>query len=131
MRIHDEEVTPLAVEKCRPARGMIAPLSAGESERLLRRLAAGWRIDNHGHIVKEFFFKDFKEALGFVNDIGALAEKERHHPEVHLSWGLVRVVLWTAKLGGLQRSDFVLAAKIEEIARREAEARKQETGRRR
>jgi 4a-hydroxytetrahydrobiopterin dehydratase len=116
MRIHDEEAIPLAAERCRPCRGMIAPLSAGESERLLRRLSAGWRIDNNGHIVKEFFFKDFKEALDFVNEIGQLSEQERHHPDVLLSWGLVRVVLWTHKIGGVQRSDFVLAAKIEEMA---------------
>jgi 4a-hydroxytetrahydrobiopterin dehydratase len=115
MRIQDEEVVPLASERCRPARGMIAPLSAGESERLLRRLPAGWRIDNKGHVVKEYFFKDFAEALGFVDEIGELAQKERHHPELHLSWGLVRVILWTPKLGGLQRSDFVLAAKIDEL----------------
>lgn len=118
MRIHDEELLPLATERCRPARGMIAPLSAGESERLLRRLPAGWRINNEGHIVKEFFFKDFAEALDFVDRIGELAARERHHPEIHLSWGFVRVILWTPKLGGLQRSDFVLAAKIDEIQRR-------------
>jgi 4a-hydroxytetrahydrobiopterin dehydratase len=115
MKLHDEELLPLAMERCRPVRGMVAPLSHGEAERLLRRLAPGWRIDNKGRIVKEYFFKNFAEALEFVNRIGALSERERHHPELHLSWGLVRVVFWTHKIGGLQRSDFILAAKIEEI----------------
>ncbi|HSV27552.1 MAG TPA: 4a-hydroxytetrahydrobiopterin dehydratase [Sedimentisphaerales bacterium] len=117
MRIRDEELIPLASERCRPARGIIAPLSAGESERLLRRLPGGWRIDNKGQLIKEYFLRDFAEALDFVNHIGALADREKHHPELHLAWGLVRVRLWTAKLGGLQRSDFVLAAKIEDLAR--------------
>lgn len=115
MRIREEEVLPLTLERCRPVRGMVAPLSHGESERLLRRLAPGWRIDNRGRVVKEFFFKNFAEALEFVNRIGELSERERHHPELHLSWGLVRVTMWTHKIGGLQRSDFVLAAKIDEI----------------
>ena len=119
MRIHDEEAVPLAMEKCRPVRGMIPALTVGEAERLLRRLPGGWRINNAGRIVKEFFFKNFAEALGFVNEIGELCERERHHPEVQLSWGLVRVVLWTPKIGGLQRSDFVLAAKIEELKKKE------------
>jgi 4a-hydroxytetrahydrobiopterin dehydratase len=125
MRISDEEIIPLAMERCRACRGMIAPLSAGEAEILLRRLPAGWRIDNKGHIVKEFFFKNFKEALNFVDEIGALSERERHHPVLHLSWGLVRVVLWTAKIGGLQRSDFILAAKIEEVGNQQPAGRSQ------
>jgi 4a-hydroxytetrahydrobiopterin dehydratase len=115
MRIHDEELLPLTMERCRPVRGMVAPLSHGEAERLLRRLPPGWRIDNKGRVVKEYFFRNFAEALEFVDHIGALAERERHHPELHLSWGMVRVVLWTHKIGGLQRSDFILAAKIDEI----------------
>jgi 4a-hydroxytetrahydrobiopterin dehydratase len=115
MRIRDEEAIPLAVERCRPCRGTVSPLSAGEAEMLLRRLQPGWRIDNGGRVIKEYFFKDFAEALEFVNKIGQLCLRERHYPQVQLAWGLVRVVLWTANIGGLQRSDFVLAAKIDEI----------------
>jgi 4a-hydroxytetrahydrobiopterin dehydratase len=45
-----------------------------------------------------------------------LAEQQGHHPDIHLAWGKVRVEIWTHKIDGLTRSDFVLAAKIDGVA---------------
>lgn len=64
---------------------------------------------------REFKFKDFKEALNFVNKIGEIAEEEGHHPDIELGWGKVKVELSTHAIGGLSVNDFILAAKIDKI----------------
>jgi 4a-hydroxytetrahydrobiopterin dehydratase len=62
---------------------------------------------------KAYNFPDFVKALGFVNKIGAIAEEQGHHPDIYLTWGKVRVDIWTHKIDGLTESDFVLAAKCD------------------
>ena len=76
-------------------------------------LAPGWKILREHHLEKEFAFKNFKEALVFANHIGRLAEEEGHHPDLLISWGKLRVELWTHKIQGLSENDFILAAKID------------------
>ena len=105
--------TVLPDKKCIPCRGGTPPLGAAEADSLLKDLGAGWRaIDNH-HLEKEFNFPDFKQALAFVNKVGAIAEEQNHHPDILLTWGKVRVTLWTHKVGGLTENDFILAAKAD------------------
>ena len=105
----------LANEKCVPCHGGVPPLKGDELASLSRELGNGWRVVEEHHIEKEFAFKDFAEALAFTNRVGALAEEEGHHPDIYLAWGKVRVTIWTHKIGGLSRSDFVLAAKIDRV----------------
>ena len=62
-------------------------------------------------------FPDFAAALAFVNRIGELADREGHHPDIHLSWGRAQVKIHTHKIDGLTESDFVLAAKIDQVER--------------
>ena len=69
-------------------------------------------VDGH-HLAKTYEFPNFVDALAFVNAVGAIAEQEGHHPDLHLSWGKVSVEIWTHKIDGLTESDFVLAAKAE------------------
>ena len=64
---------------------------------------------------KEYTFPDFVSALAFVNKVGEVAEAEGHHPDIHLTWGKVRIEVWTHKIDGLTESDFILAAKIDEV----------------
>ena len=96
-----------------PCRGGIPPLAGEELAALARQLGNGWRIVDEHHLEKEFAFRDFAEALAFTNRVGALAEEEGHHPDIYLAWGKVRITIWTHKIDGLSRSDFVLAAKID------------------
>jgi len=103
----------LAGEKCIPCRGGVPPLEGEELTALAGELGSGWRVVEGHHLEKEFRFRDFAEALAFTNGIGEIAERERHHPDVYLAWGKVRVTIWTHKIDGLTRSDFVLAAKID------------------
>lgn len=103
----------LAGEKCVPCRGGVPALQGEELRELERILGGYWSVVGEHHLEKEYRFPDFAKALAFTNAIGALAEAEGHHPDIHLAWGKVRVTIWTHKIDGLTRSDFVLAAKID------------------
>ena len=59
---------------------------------------------------------NFAEALSFTNRVGALAEEEGHHPAILTEWGRVTVTLWTHKIRGLHRNDFIMAAKVDSLA---------------
>ncbi len=109
-------MTKLAHRKCVPCRGNVPPLKGDEINVLLADLDQ-WEVVGEHHLAKTYRFPDFAEALAFVNRIGAVAEEEQHHPDIHLSWGTVRVELWTHKIDGLTESDFILAAKIDEMPR--------------
>jgi 4a-hydroxytetrahydrobiopterin dehydratase len=98
---------------CVPCRGGVPPLDEPELGRLLGQLDDGWEVVDKHHLTRTFKSRDFVTALAFVNDVGALAEQQGHHPDIQLSWGKVTVEIYTHKIGGLTESDFVLAAKID------------------
>lgn len=98
----------LADEDCRPS----ARLSEPEALALLAELHPDWTIEE-GQLRRQLRFPDFARALAFVDAIGAIAEAQNHHPDLLLAWGRVEIALWTHSQGGLTRSDFVLAAKID------------------
>lgn len=106
-------MTDLAAKTCVPCRGGIPPLAGDELAELHSQLHTNWTIVEDHHLRREFEFPDFLAALAFTNRVGALAEAEGHHPDIHLAWGRVTVEIWTHKIDGLTESDFILAAKIE------------------
>jgi 4a-hydroxytetrahydrobiopterin dehydratase len=103
----------LAAEKCVPCRGGVPPLQGSDLSALQLELGGGWSLIDEHHLEKEFRFRNFAEGLAFTNKVGAIAEAQGHHPDIYLAWGKVRVTIWTHKIDGLTRSDFVLAAKID------------------
>lgn len=105
----------LASETCVPCRGGVPALKGTELQEVARELGGNWRVVDEHHLEKEFRFPDFEQALSFTNAVGAIAEREGHHPDIHLAWGKVRIDIWTHKIDGLTRSDFILAAKIDRI----------------
>ena len=105
----------LAGEKCVPCRGGVPALKGDELRILQDELGGGWGVVGGHHLEKEYTFPDFAQALAFTNAVGAIAEDEGHHPDIYLAWGKVRVTIWTHKIDGLTRSDFVLAAKIDGV----------------
>ena len=107
-------MSQLAEKRCIPCRGGIPPLTAEEITPLLDQLEEWSVVDNH-HLQKLVQFPDFKTALDFTNQVGALAEAEDHHPDIYLAWGKVELTLWTHKIDGLTESDFVMAAKIDRV----------------
>ena len=75
----------------------------------------GWKIDDRGHLRKSYGFKNFVEAVDFVNAITPVAEEAGHHSDLTVRWGEVGVDLWTHATEGLSENDFVLAARIDRI----------------
>ncbi len=106
----------LAKKTCAPCSGSTHALKDAEIDRLHADLDQ-WEIERGHHLARTFTFPDFAQALAFVNRVGAIAEDQGHHPEVHLAWGRVRVEIWTHKVDGLTKSDFILAAKIDDAQR--------------
>jgi len=115
----DNRVSSLAEKTCVPCRGGVPPLKGAALAEIYHQLPefANWTIDNEHHIARSFKFPDFKTALAFVNKIGELAEQQGHHPDIFLAWGKVEVTIWTHKIDGLTESDFILAAKIDQLDR--------------
>ena len=107
-------MSSLASKHCVPCRGGTPALDGIELDRLLREVPH-WQIVNDHHITRTFTFPDFKHALTFTNQIGVIAEEQGHHPDILLAWGRVEVTLWTHAAKGLTESDFILAAKIDEL----------------
>ena len=106
----------LANKHCVPCRGGVPPLAGAALDDLKAQLG-GWEVVREHHLEKTYTFPDFQKALVFVNRAGAIAEQEGHHPDLHLSWGKVGVEIWTHKIDGLTESDFILAAKFDQIPR--------------
>jgi 4a-hydroxytetrahydrobiopterin dehydratase len=107
----------LADRNCVACRGGVPALKGKALGEIHRQLtdAAQWKVVNEHHIVRVFKFPDFKSALAFVNRIGELAEQQGHHPDLLLTWGKVEATIWTHAVDGLTESDFILAAKIDQL----------------
>ena len=103
----------LAQEKCVPCEIGTQPLSHDDAE-ALRAETPLWTLKD-GEIEREFRFKDFREAMAFVNKVADIAEEQGHHPDIYISYSKVRLVLSTHKIGGLSRNDFILATKIDKL----------------
>ena len=108
-------MSDLASKECIPCKGGVPPLEGAELEDLHRQLGNGWEVVDGHHLVKEFRFKNFQEALDFTVRVGALAEEVNHHPEICVTWGRATITLWTHKIDGLTESDFVWAAKADRL----------------
>jgi len=107
-------MTDLASKNCVPCRGGVPPLAGQELTKLSEQLP-DWKVIDGHHITKVFKFPDFRQALAFVNKVGAVAEEQGHHPDILLSWGKAEVTTWTHAINGLTESDFILAAKIDRL----------------
>ncbi|MFH2131262.1 MAG: 4a-hydroxytetrahydrobiopterin dehydratase [bacterium] len=107
----------LAKKECVPCKGGVPALKGRDLEKLSTQLGQGWTVVKEHHLVKEYQFEDFQTALDFTNRLGAEAEKQGHHPDILLSWGKVQVTIYTHKIDGLTESDFILAARFEELPR--------------
>jgi len=108
-------MSDLAQKHCEPCEEGGAALKGEPLRELYGQLQNGWTMPNEHHLEKEYQFKDFREALDFVNRLGEVAESEGHHPDIFLAWGRVKVTLWTHSVGGLSENDFILAAKADGV----------------
>jgi 4a-hydroxytetrahydrobiopterin dehydratase len=110
----DGSASDLASKQCIPCRGGVSRLE-GEALAGLSALLPDWRVVDGHHIEKSYRFPNFKSALVFVNRIGEVAEQQGHHPDICFGWGSAKVTLYTHKISGLTESDFIMAAKVDQL----------------
>lgn len=109
------EKSDLAREMCEPAESGMAPMSLNDAKKILPLLDPAWAINSAGHLERVFLTKNFMVSLELAVKLGAIAEKANHHPDLFVSYGKLKVEIWTEKVSGLSRADFVLAAKFDEV----------------
>ncbi len=107
-------MSELTSKKCIPCEGGIPALDENEAVKLLEQLD-GWSMISNNKISKEFQFVNFKHTMDFVNKIAVLAESERHHPDMLISYAKLKVELYTHAIDGLSENDFIMAAKIDKL----------------
>ena len=106
----------IAKLQCNPCLDGVAPLGTDGSLAYLAE-RPNWRLSvDSKHIERDFRFESFSQALAFVNEVGAIAEEQGHHPDVSFGWGYASIRLQTHKISGLHENDFILAAKIDMLA---------------
>ncbi len=107
-------MSELASKTCVPCKGGTPPLKGEELEGL-RRQVPEWEVVEEHHLRRRFRFENFRESLGFVKQVGELAEEQGHHPNIGFGWGYAEISVWTHKIDGLTESDFIFAAKVDTL----------------
>lgn len=105
----------LSDKKCVPCEVKIPPLTLERVGELSKELDPSWSAEENSKIKRELKFKDFKEAMSFVNKVADLAEAEGHHPDLYIFYNKVTIELTTHFIGGLTENDFILASKIDTL----------------
>ena len=103
----------LAQEKCVACTGATEKMSPEEAGRMLDE-TPGWELKDD-KIERTLKFANFVDAMRSANRIAQLAEEENHHPDLHISYGKMRIELSTHKVDGLSRNDFIMAARINKL----------------
>jgi 4a-hydroxytetrahydrobiopterin dehydratase len=103
----------LSSKKCKPCHSGIGALSEEDSKKLHETLQ-GWTWSAK-KLEKKFTFKNFREAMAFVNQVAEIAENEDHHPDISIFYNKVDLALWTHAANGLTENDFIVAAKVDAI----------------
>lgn len=108
----------LVQKHCIPCESGEPPVSTEREKELKKQIPAWMVLDDGTHkLRRQFSFKDFKEAMGFVNKVAAVAESEGHHPDIYIFYNKVQIDLYTHAVGGLSENDFIVAAKIDELVK--------------
>ena len=111
-------MSDLSKKKCIPCEGNIPAFDISEIHKYLKKVD-GWNVlkdDNQNYYIqKEFKFKDYVSSEKFILLVGKIAENEGHHPDVNFGWGYAKIKISTHAIKGLAESDFILAAKIDNL----------------
>ena len=106
----------LADEPCEACTSEDEPLTEAEYTEYLEEIDKDvWEVVDDHHLEGTYELDDFRDALEFTYNVGELAEEEWHHPDIHLQWGEVKIEMWTHKINGLHKTDFVMAARMDQI----------------
>lgn len=109
----------LTKKHCVPCEGGDPPLPKKKEDELHKQVPS-WLLlrDTSAHrIRKQFVFKDFSQAMIFVNKVAAIAQEEGHHPDIYIFYNKVQLDLFTHAVGGLSENDFIMAAKIDVLGK--------------
>jgi len=106
-------VSDLSGKTCKPCEGGVAPLKPQEIDALLKQIP-GWDYAD-GVIARTYTFKDYYQAVAFVNATAWISHRENHHPDITLGYNQCRVEYTTHAIGGLSQNDFICAAKIDAL----------------
>lgn len=104
----------LKEKHCVPCRGGVPPFTLEQAQEYLKQLES-WKLIEGKRIIKEFQFPQYLDGIAFAHKVAELAEQEGHHPNIHIFYKKVRIEIWTHKIDGLTESDFILAAKIDDL----------------
>jgi 4a-hydroxytetrahydrobiopterin dehydratase len=108
----------LHTKKCVACDGNTLPFDISEIHKYLKKIN-DWNVKSNAgknyYLEKNFKFKNFIESQQFVNKVGSIAELEGHHPDIHFGWAYAEIKIFTHAIKGLAESDFILAAKIDQI----------------
>jgi 4a-hydroxytetrahydrobiopterin dehydratase len=113
LSLKENNMDSLAEKACTPCRGGVPPLDREEARRLHAQTPDWQLVDDAHRIERRFSFRNFREALSFVQKVGEIAESEGHHPDVQFGWGYATISLQTKKIKGLHENDFIMATKID------------------
>ena len=106
-------------KKCAPCEGGVIPFDVSEIHKYQKKVD-GWDVlkdkKKNFFLNKKFNFKNFFESQEFVNKVGIISETEGHHPDIIFGWGYAEIKITTHAIEGLSENDFILAAKIDQIA---------------
>jgi 4a-hydroxytetrahydrobiopterin dehydratase len=107
----------LTEKKCKPCEGDVDPMNEKQENEYIEQVPS-WSLERDGEhkIHKDYKFDDFKEAIGFVNRMADIAEEEGHHPNFTVNYNVVKTDLSTHAIGGLSENDFIMAAKLDQVA---------------
>ncbi len=112
-------MSDLLKKKCVPCEGGVAPFDISEIHKYQKKVD-GWNVNkndkNISFLEKSFKFKNFQDSQDFVNNVGKISEEEGHHPDITFGWGYAKINITTHAIEGLSENDFILAAKIDQIA---------------
>lgn len=106
----------LSRKHCVPCEGGTPPLANDKEDELIKQ-TSGWILLRAGthKITRQFKFKDFKQAMFFVNKVADLAQSEGHHPDIKIVYNKVSLDLFTHAVNGLSENDFIMASKINQV----------------
>jgi len=107
------DLPELLAKECISCSNKIAHLNKTQVRSYLN-LLSNWRLQED-KLEREIKTKNFKQSLLLANEIGLIAEQQNHHPDLYISWGILRISVFTHAINGLSENDFILAAKIDKL----------------
>lgn len=105
----------LASRTCFACEGGTPPMGHTDIQKYIKEVDSDWQVIKDHSIKREFKFKDFKEAMKFVNAVAEIANSEGHHPDIYIFYNIVDLELYTHAVKGLSENDFIMAAKIDKL----------------